>query len=98
MLKKNITRKHLSNKIYKSIGFSKRISSKIIDDFIEVLISEIIKSTKVKITTFGTFQVINKSERFGRNPKTKVPAKIISRKIVKFKPSQIFKERINNAK
>ncbi len=96
MYKKNITRKNLTNKIYKNIGFSKKISSKIIDNFIEILISEIIKISKVKISSFGTFQVVNKKERIGRNPKTKVIAKISSRKIVKFKPSQIFKERINN--
>ena len=96
MHKKNITRKNLTNKIYKNIGFSKKISSKIIDNFIEILISEIIKISKVKISSFGTFQVVNKKERIGRNPKTKVTAKISSRKIVKFKPSQIFKKRINN--
>ena len=96
MHKKNITRKNLTNKIYKNIGFSKKISSKIIDNFIEILISEIIKISKVKISSFGTFQVVNKKERIGRNPKTKVAAKISSRKIVKFKPSQIFKKRINN--
>ena len=96
MLKKNITRKHLSNKIYKNLGFSKNISSQIVDDFIEILISEIIKSSKIKISSFGTFQVLYKKERIGRNPKTKVPAKITSRKIVKFKPSQLFKEKLNN--
>ena len=95
MLKKNFTRRNLSNKIYQHLGFSKNISSKIIDDFFEILILELIQSNKVKITSFGTFKVINKKERIGRNPKTKVEAKISSRKVVKFKPSVIIKEKLN---
>ena len=49
----------------------------------------------IKISSFGTFKVINKKERIGRNPKTKVEAKILSRKVVKFKPSLLLKEKIN---
>ena len=96
MLSKNLTRKKLCNKIYKTIGFSKNFSSKIVDDFFEILINELIKSNKVKITSFGTFKVINKKERIGRNPKTKVEAKISSRKVVTFKPSALIKRKLNN--
>ena len=95
MVNKNITRKDLSNKIFKNLGFSKNLSSKIIDDFFETLISEIIKSNKIKISSFGTFEVIKKKERVGRNPRTKVEAKISSRKIVRFKPSTIIKNKLN---
>ena len=95
MLKKNFNRKDLSNKIYQILGFSKNISSKIIDDFFEILTSELIKSSKVKITSFGTFKTMNKKERIGRNPKTKIETKISSRKVVKFKPSLFVKDRIN---
>ena len=97
MIKKNFTRKVLSNKIYKEIGFSKKFSSEIIDNFFETLVSELIKSKKIIISSFGTFKVVNKKERIGRNPKTKVEAKISSRKVVKFKPSLIFKEKINKS-
>ena len=93
MLKNNFTRKSLANKIYKNLGFSKNISSTIIDDFFESLSSELIKNNKIKISSFGTFQVINKRERIGRNPKTKVDAKISARKIVKFKPSNFIKKK-----
>ena len=95
MLKKNFTRKELFNKIYQKVGFSKNISSQMIDDFFKIINSELIQSNKIKITSFGTFEVKNKKERLGRNPKTKIEAKISSRKIVKFKPSLIFKEKIN---
>ena len=98
MIKKNFTRKDLSNEIYHNIGFSKNFSSGIIDNFFESLISELIISNKIKISSFGTFKVINKKERIGRNPKTKIEAKISPRKVVKFKPSSFVKKIINNGK
>jgi len=98
MFKKNFNRKDLSNKIYQNLGFSKNFSSKIIDDFFDVLTDELIKSNKIKITSFGTFKTANKKERIGRNPKTKIETKISSRKVVKFKPSLSIKDKINNEK
>ena len=95
MVKKNFTRKDLSNKIYQDLGFSKNLSSKIVDNFFEILISGIIKSNKIKISSFGTFSVSNKKERIGRNPKTKIAAKITPRKVVKFKSSSLLKEKFN---
>ena len=96
MFKKNFTRKNLTDKVYQNIGFSKNFSSSLIDDFFETIISELIKSNKIKISSFGTFEVINKKERIGRNPKTKVEAKIVARKVVKFKPSNTVKEKLNH--
>jgi len=95
MVSNNFTRKDLSNKIHKNIGFSKNLSLKIVDDFFESIILAIIKSNKIKISSFGTFSILNKKERMGRNPKTGVQAKIFSRKVVKFKPSLSFKKKIN---
>ena len=92
----NITRKKLYNRIHQNLGFSKNMTSQIVDDFFELLIDELIKKKEVKISSFGTFKVIDKKERIGRNPKTKVVAKICARKIVKFKPSIKTKEKINN--
>ena len=96
MIKKNFTRKDLSNSIYKRLGFSKNFSSTIVDDFFEILIQHLVKFRKIKISSFGTFEVINKKERIGRNPKTKEEVKITSRKVVKFRPSSIFKKKIND--
>jgi len=92
----NITRKKLYIRIHQNLGFSKNIASQIVDDFFELLIDELIKKKEVKISSFGTFKIIDKKERIGRNPKTKVVAKICARKIVKFKPSLKTKEKINN--
>ena len=97
MAKKKYTRKDLSKKIYQNLGFSINFSSTIIDNFFEILIQELLKSNKVKISSFGTFKVINKKERIGRNPKTKIEAKIVPRKVVKFKPSLLVKEKLNSS-
>ena len=96
MLKKNFTRKDLSNKVYQNLGFSKNFCSTLIDDFFESLISELLKLNKIKISSFGTFEVVSKNERIGRNPKTKVEVKITARKVVKFKSSMSIKNKLNN--
>ena len=96
MVKKNLTRKDLSNKIHQKLGFSKNYSSIIIDNFFETLIQELIKSPKIKISSLGTFRVIDKKKRVGRNPKTKEKAIIAARKVVRFKPSLLVKEKLNN--
>ena len=95
MTKKNFTKKNLIRKINQNVGFSKNFSSKIIDNFFESLISALVISNKIKISSFGTFKVINTKERTGRNPKTKIEAKILPRKVVKFKPSTFVKKEIN---
>ena len=95
MVKKNFNRKNLSSKIYQKLGFSKNFSSTIVDNFFEIMAAELIRSNKVKISSFGTFKVMNKKERIGRNPKTKIEAKITSRKVVKFKPSIAIKKKLN---
>ena len=95
MINKNFTRKDLSNKIYKKLGFSKNLSAQIVDDFFENIILEILKLKKIKISSFGTFSILNKKERIGRNPKTKIEAKIFSRRVVRFKPSFSLKKKIN---
>ena len=95
MVKKNFTRKDFIRKVHQNIGFSKNVSSKINDNFFESLISALIASNKIKISSFGTFKVINTKERTGRKPKTRIEAKILPRKVVKFKPSSFVKKEIN---
>ena len=96
MVKKNFTRKDLSYKIYQNLGFSKSYSSTVIDNFFETFIQELLRSNKIKISSFGTFKVIHKKKRIGRNPKTKEETIIVPRKVVKFTPSLLVKQKINN--
>ena len=96
MVKKNFTRKDLAHKIFKKLGFSKNFSSLFVDSFFETLSKQLIENKKVKLTNFGTFLTSDKRERIGRNPKTKIEAKIKQRKVIKFKPSLTFKKKVNN--
>jgi len=94
---KNFTRKNIISTVYKNIGFSKNLSSRIIDDFFDIINNELVNLKKVKITSFGTLQTLLKKERIGRNPKNKKLAKISARKIVKFTASKILKNKINKS-
>ena len=91
----NLTKKDLINQIYMQIGFSKQISESLIDDFLSLLVENLIKEKKIKLSKFGTFTIRKKKERIGRNPKTKENKIIKARKVVLFKPSKEFKEFVN---
>ena len=91
----NLTKKDLVNIIYMQIGFSKKISENLIDEFFSSIILNLKNEKKLKISKFGTFSIRNKKERIGRNPKTKEKKIISKRDVVLFKPSKDFKEFIN---
>jgi integration host factor subunit alpha len=97
MYKKSLTKKDLANKINTKLGFSKNSSLLLVSDFFESVVDEIVKSKKIKITSFGTFQVFNKKSRIGRNPKTKKQFQISARNVVRFKPSHLIKRKINHS-
>ncbi len=91
----NLTKKDLINQIYMQIGFSKLVSENLIDDFLSLLVENLIKEKKIKLSKFGTFTIREKKERIGRNPKTRENKIIKARKVVLFKPSKEFKEFVN---
>jgi len=95
MFKKNLNRKILANIIHQNIGFSKIISENIVNDIFYIITLGIKENEKVKISSFGIFQKRRKNERIGRNPKTKEKKIISARKVVTFRPSKLFKDRIN---
>ena len=97
MLKKNINRKELANKIYQNIGFSKVISENIVNDIFNIIKSALEESEKIKITSFGTFFKKRKNKRIGRNPKTREKKEISARNVVTFKMAKLFKNIINQA-
>ena len=94
-MRNNLTKKDIVNSIYMQIGFSKKISENLLDDILKMLIDNLINNKKVKISNFGTFLVRKKSQRLGRNPKTKETKVISDRNVVLFKPSKQFKDYIN---
>ena len=94
----NLTKKDLVNLVYMQLGFSKQVSENLIDEFFSLIIQNIEKENKIKLSKFGTFSIRKKRSRIGRNPKTKEVKKISERSVVLFKPSKEFKEFINSKK
>ena len=92
----NLTKKDLINQIFMQLGFSKLVSENLINDFFSTIILNLKKEKKIKLSGFGTFSIRRKNSRVGRNPKTRELKVISSRDVVLFKPSNEFKEFINN--
>jgi|TARA_B100001248_G_scaffold200442_1_gene154670 integration host factor subunit alpha len=92
----NLTKKDIINSIYMQIGFSKKIVESLLEDFLSILLNELIKNKKVKIPKFGTFVLRYKKSRIGRNPKTLEKKIITDRNVILFKPSKDFKDYINS--
>ena len=96
MIRKNLVKKDLINAIYMQLGFSKKISENLVEDLFKLIIENIEKEKKIKISKFGTFFIRNKKSRIGRNPLTKESKIISKRNVVLFKPSKEFKLSINS--
>ena len=92
----NLTKKEIINSLYMQIGFSKKISENLLEDILSIIVENLKKHKKIKISNFGTFSIRSKKSRFGRNPKTKEKKLISERNVVLFKPSKDFKTYINN--
>ena len=91
----NLKKKDIVNSIYMQIGYSKRISETLFEDFLSLILENLIKHSKVKISNFGTFILKKKKQRIGRNPKTKISAIISERNVITFKAYSELKRYIN---
>tara|TARA_B100001564_G_C20528187_1_gene618423 strand:- start:606 stop:902 length:297 start_codon:yes stop_codon:yes gene_type:complete len=91
----NLTKKDIINSIYIKLGFSKRILNTILDDILYIIVKNLKKNKKVKISNFGTFELRKKKQREGRNPKTREKKFISARNVVLFKASKDFKKFVN---
>ncbi len=94
MFKKNYKKIDIVNNLSKKTGFSVNLSRKLIDDFINILILNI-KTGDFNLKNLGSFKIINKRQRMGRNPKTKKEFIIESRKTLSFKLSKKILEKLN---
>jgi integration host factor subunit alpha len=63
---------------------------------IKVLSERLAEGEAVKLSSFGSFNIRQKGERVGRNPKTGQEVPITPRRVLVFRPSNIMKDRINN--
>ncbi len=61
---------------------------------LEIIVEGLNRDGKVKLSGFGTFKILNKKSRIGRNPKTKIEYQIKARKVVTFLPSYSTKKKL----
>ena len=90
----NLKKKDIVKDLSKKIGFSSNYSKKIIDNLIHIILINI-KTGNFNLKDIGTFKIISKKERLGRNPKTKKEYIISKRKSVTFTPSKILLNVVN---
>ena len=86
----------LANEIFKQVGVSKNEASDIVELVLNLLKAVLQKGESVKIAGFGNFVVRNKGARKGRNPRTGEEIGITPRRVVTFRPSQVFKKYVNS--
>jgi integration host factor subunit alpha len=91
-----ITRADLSEAVYERVGLSRAESSNLVETTLQLMSDALVDGDNVKISSFGSFNVRQKSERVGRNPKTGVEAVITPRRVVVFKASQVLKDKIQD--
>ena len=94
MSQNNLTKEDICIFLSSKKGYSVLYSKKIINNLIEILIYEI-KANSFNLKNIGTFKILNKKERIGRNPRTKEIYKIKARKTLVFKPSTNLSQKIN---
>ena len=92
---KTTTRSDIAEKIYEEVGISRKDAGDILDMMVGEIRDELVKGNDVKLSTFGSFLVKNKTPRIGRNPKTGIEAVITARRVISFKPSQNLRKAIN---
>ena len=95
MIRKNLTKQNVADKIHQKLGFSKEESKTFIDSFFSIIQDKIRNGEIVKIPKLGNFSLKQKNQRYGRNPKTGEEAIIKKRKVVRFKCSKLLKNNIN---
>ena len=94
MSEKTLTRMDLSEAVFREVGLSRNDSAQLIENVLEYMSDALVSGEQVKISSFGTFSVRNKSARIGRNPKTGEEVPINPRRVLTFRPSHLMKDRV----
>jgi integration host factor subunit alpha len=95
MSTRTLTRADLTEAVFNAVGLSRNESSQMVEDMLEEVCSTLAKGESVKLSSFGTFQVRQKSQRIGRNPKTGDEVPIAPRRVLVFRPSHVLRAQIN---
>ncbi len=91
----NLTKIDFSKNLSAKTGFPISVAKKIIDDLIDIY-SKMIKDNNLVLKNIGTFNLIAKNERIGRNPKTKKEYLIIKRNSIHFIASKNLSKILND--
>lgn len=94
MAEKTVTRMDLSEAVFREVGLSRNESAQLVESVIDHMSDALVSGEQVKISSFGTFSVRQKSARVGRNPKTGEEVPIQPRRVLTFRPSHLMKERV----
>ena len=89
-----LTKADLADLLFEKVGLNKREARELVDLFFEELRASLSTGEQVKLSGFGNFDLRDKNQRPGRNPKTGEEIPISARRVVTFRPGQKLKARV----
>lgn len=89
-----LTKADMAEKLFDDLGLNKREAKELVEAFFEEVRSALESGEQVKLSGFGNFDLRDKNERPGRNPKTGEEIPISARRVVTFRPGQKLKARV----
>ncbi|RUO65388.1 integration host factor subunit alpha [Pseudidiomarina planktonica] len=93
-----LTKAEMAEHLFDKFGINKRDAKELVENFFEEIRTALEQGDPVKLSGFGNFELREKGERPGRNPKTGEDIPISARRVVTFRPGQKLKQRVENAK
>ena len=91
-----LTKAEMADHLSEKTNLNRREAKQLVELFFNELSQALIDGDQVKLSGFGNFELRDKRQRPGRNPKTGVEAKISARRVVTFKPSPMLKSQVEN--
>ncbi len=91
-----LTKAEMAEHLFEKLGMNKRDAKDLVEAFFEEVREALESGEQVKLSGFGNFDLRQKNERPGRNPKTGEDIPIRARRVVTFRPGQKFKSRVEN--
>lgn len=82
--------------VAEAAGMSKVDAGRAVDAVVSTVTQTLKNGDSIALVGFGTFEVRNRAERTGRNPKTKEPITIPASKAAAFKPGKALKDAVNS--
>jgi len=94
---KTMTKAELADALFERLGLNKREAKDMVDAFFDEIRQALERGESVKLSGFGNFQLRDKPQRPGRNPKTGEEIAITARRVVTFHASQKLKAAVAEA-